>query len=232
MLALSMALHAEEIREVGGVRYRIVTAEPGQVRILWNDARGAPLRTFTAARDHLAKRGETVETLANGGIFEPGGIPSGLLVQDGRELRPLNPAEGHGNFFLKPNGVFFIHAGKASIIPADEWPRLGAKADFAVQSGPLLLHRGRVHPAFRPASENRLIRNGVGVDTKGRVVLVITDFHSPGLPNLHGFASLFLTLGCEDALFLDGDISQMKSGAAIDGASNLFGSMIAVVRKR
>jgi len=40
---------------------------------------------------------------------------------------------------------------------------------------------------------------------------------------------LLRALGCEDALFLDGDLSQMKSGKDIDKPSNLFGSMIAVV---
>lgn len=231
--ALTLLLHAgEEVRVVDGVKYRIVTAEPARVRIVWRDARGVPLRTFTAARDFLTTRGEAAGTLVNGGIFEPGGIPSGLMVQDGMELRPLNLAEGRGNFFLKPNGIFLIQGTKASIIAAEDWPRMGAKATFAVQSGPLLLHRGRIHPAFRAASENRLIRNGVGVDSKGRVILAITDFHSPALPNLHGFASLFLKLGCADALFLDGDISQMKSGAAIDGEGNRFGSIIAVTENR
>ena len=60
----------------------------------------------------------------------------------------------------------------------------------------------------------------------------MTDFNSPKFPNLYEFANLFQSLGCEDALFLDGDLSQMKSGSEITKASNHFGSIIAVLKKK
>jgi uncharacterized protein YigE (DUF2233 family) len=40
---------------------------------------------------------------------------------------------------------------------------------------------------------------------------------------------LFRNLGCEDALFLDGDLSQMRSGKDMHKPSNQFGSIIAVM---
>jgi hypothetical protein len=43
-----------------------------------------------------------------------------------------------------------------------------------------------------------------------------------------GVTYLFRSLGCEDALFLDGDISQMRSGEDVTKPSNNFGSIIAV----
>lgn len=52
----------------------------------------------------------------NGGIFEPGFVPSGLLVQDGVELTPINRNNGEGNFFLKPNGVFLPGPKGAAVI--------------------------------------------------------------------------------------------------------------------
>ena len=63
------------------------------------------------------------------------------------------------------------------------------------------------------------------------MILAITDINSPKHPNLYEFAQLFKQLGCEDALFLDGDISQMKTGAAMLEPSNGFGSYIAVKSK-
>jgi len=57
----------------------------------------------------------------------------------------------------------------------------------------------------------------------------MSDFHSPKFPNLHVFARFFQSMGCEDALFLDGDISQMHSGNDLKKPSNQFGSMIAVI---
>lgn len=228
--ALSLVASAQpEPVTAGGVRYRVLKVPPERVRVLWVGADGVPLRTFPAAVDHLRRQGLPVGAMMNGGIFEPGGVPSGLLVQDGRELRPVNRRDGEGNFYLKPNGIFMVGPAGAAVISTDEWPLKDAAARAAVQSGPLLLRRGKVHPRFNPASPSRLIRNGVGVDREGRVVLAATDFHSPKLPNLHEFAELFRTLGCDDALFLDGDLSQMRSGEDLDKPSNRFGSIIAVL---
>jgi len=165
----------------------------------------------------------------NGGIFEPGCIPSGLLIQDGGELTPVNRKDGDGNFFLKPNGIFLIGSKGAAVIQTDEYLLPGVEVRQAVQSGPLLLRRGKIHPAFNAGSSSRLNRNGVGVAKDGTVVFVMSDFHSPKHPNLHEFAQLFRSQGCEDALFLDGDISQMRSGKDLARPSNQFGSIIAVL---
>jgi uncharacterized protein YigE (DUF2233 family) len=95
----------------------------------------------------------------------------------------------------------------------------------------MLLREDQIHPAFNAASENRLHRNGIGVDKEGQVVLLMTDGNSAKFPNLHEFALAFRHLGCADALFLDGDISQMRSGEDLLRLSNRFGSIIAVVEK-
>jgi uncharacterized protein YigE (DUF2233 family) len=58
------------------------------------------------------------------------------------------------------------------------------------------------------------------------VVFAIT---APGeLVNFWDFAGLFLQLGCRDALFLDGDISQMAVDPDGPVASNRFGAMFVV----
>ena len=166
--------------------------------------------------------------MMNGGIFEPGGAPSGLLIQEGTELRPVNRKDGDGNFFLKPNGIFLIGTTGAAIVPTEVYPLGGVQLRYAVQSGPLLLQGGTIHPKLSSDSASRLHRNGVGTTKSGDVVLVITDPTSAKLPNLHEFARLFLSLGCGDAIFLDGIISQMRSGADITKPSNSFGTIIAI----
>jgi uncharacterized protein YigE (DUF2233 family) len=218
-----------EKRIVDGVTYHVLRASASSVRILWKDSKGIPLRTFPATMEYLNKSKTGVDTLMNGGIFEPGGVPSGLLVQDGKELRPVNRNDGNGNFFLKPNGVFLIGSAGAAVIRSDEYPLQGSKTTQAVQSGPLLLRYGKTHPLFNPGSGSRLHRNGVGVSKNGEVVFAMTDIDSPKFPNLHEFAELFRVLECENALFLDGDISQMRSGADLSKPSNNFGAIIAVI---
>ncbi len=216
---------------IGGVTYHVLRTPPEAVRIVWTDGGGGQLWTFPEAVRYLAERGETVDTAMNGGIFEPGGVPSGLLVQDGKVLRRVNRRDGEGNFFLKPNGVFLIGSAGATVVATEEYPPKGVKVRYAVQSGPLLLRRGKTHPSFNAGSSSRLHRNGVGVTPEGVVVFAMSDFHSPKFPNLHEFAAAFRELGCEDALFLDGDLSQMRWGEDLQRRSNPFGSIIAVVRK-
>ncbi|MFM7181015.1 MAG: phosphodiester glycosidase family protein [Verrucomicrobiales bacterium] len=228
----TVATGAPEIREIDGVKYHVLITTPESIRLVWKSKDGQPLRLFSAAAEHLEAEGHRVLTLMNGGIFEPGGIPSGLLVVDGKEERPVNRAAGKGNFFLQPNGIFFINDRGAGVRRTDEWPPADTRVNWAVQSGPLLLHADRVHPAFNAASANRLHRNGVGVDKAGEVVLLMSDGNSPKFPNLHEFAMAFRHLGCADALFLDGDISQMRSGGDLRRLCNRFGSMIAVVEKK
>jgi len=212
-----------------GVRYFVWKTSPEKVRVVWRDGDGKQLRDFPAAKTYLEGKGEKLLMLMNGGIFEPGGVPSGLMVQDGKELLPVNRKDGKGNFFLKPNGIFLISDKGARVIETGKWPLDGENLVYAVQSGPLLLEKGRVHPAFNKGSESRLLRNGVGVAKDGTVVFAISDWKGEKWPNLYGFAELFRSHGCEDALFLDGDISQMSFGENLGRRSNLFGSVIAVV---
>lgn len=213
-----------------GVHYHLVSVRTDHVRIVWAGDDGRPLRSFPAIHDHVVATGETPRVILNGGIFEPGGIPSGLLVQGGRMLRPLNTAEGRGNFYLQPNGVFFVSDAGAGVLTTAEYHRQPPpNVREAVQSGPLLLRRGQRHPAFNRASDSRLHRNGVGVRRDGVVVLLMTDFESDKRPNLWEFSDAFLALDCPDALFLDGDLCQLRTGEAMRQPGNLMGSFIVLV---
>ena len=168
-----------------GVIYEVVEAKPQHLRVLWKDSKGAPLRQFSAAAAYLRDQGETPLIMMNGGIFEADGRPSGLLVQEGKLLQPVNRSDGKGNFFLKPNGILEIAHGQARIVDTVEHRAEGPGVTYAVQSGPLLLKAGRIHPSFNKESNSRLHRNGVGVTAQGNVVLAITAFDSTRRPNLY-----------------------------------------------
>ncbi len=217
----------EESIESAGVKFRVVRVDPNHVQLVWNDETGHPYRTFDRVQAAFAKQGKTVKFITNAGIFEPGGIPSGLHIESGKPLRPLNLADAPGNFFLKPNGVCaFIH-GKPFIGTCPAWQKLAnGKETWGIQSGPLLLIAGQRHPAFNENSQSKLLRNGVGVDDKGRLVFAITD--KGEMVNLWDFAGLFLKLGCKNALFLDGTISQMSVNPDKLVSSNPFGVMFVV----
>ncbi len=175
------------------------------LEIFWLGPDGQPIRTFTRLARLLAADGRRIHFAANAGIYEPNYIPSGLLVADGKTLAPLNERAGRGNFYLQPNGVFFIEQGRAHVMETSRYAAARPSPRIATQSGPLLLEKGRVHPAFAPHSRSRLIRNGVGVDAHGRAHFLIARHPV----NLWEFAQAFKARGCSDALFLDGDISEM-----------------------
>lgn len=225
-----------------GAGFRILRVDPSRIVLVWKDANGVPLRSFEKALETVEAKGHRVAYLMNAGIFEPGCIPSGLHIEDGKILRPLNLANAPGNFFLKPNGVFWIHEASAApssktesanssapkrearIAPSETFAAMIAnkagvpsKTHHALQSGPLLLINGKRHPAFKNGSPNKLRRNGIGIDDQGQVILAITDDQSD--VNLYDFAGLFLKLKCQNALFLDGTISQLaKRPPASSGA--------------
>ncbi len=223
----------EQSVEYAGVKFRLVRVELERVELAWKNQAGEPYRTFEGVRADYAAAGRSVKFLMNAGIFEPGGIPSGLHLERGKTLHPLNLADAPGNFFLKPNGVIWIEKQPkktAFIAPSADFAarEQAANVEFemAVQSGPLLLIHGQRHPAFREGSANKLHRNGVGVDSANRLVFAITA--GGEMVNLWDFAGLFLKLDCRDALFLDGDISQMEVNPKQGVESNLFGAIFVV----
>jgi len=215
----------EESIESAGVKFRVVHLEPKLVQIAWKDESGVPYRSFDRVQAAFAKQGKSVRFLMNAGIFEPGGIPSGLHIEGGKTLRPLNPADAPGNFFLKPNGVCTFSPGGPFIGNCATWKSTG-KESWGIQSGPMLLIDGQRHPAFREGSISKLLRNGVGLDREGKFVFAITDKGQS--VNFWDFAGLFLKLGCKNALFLDGDISKMAVNPDKPVSSNQFGVMFVV----
>ncbi|MEO8353524.1 MAG: phosphodiester glycosidase family protein [Chthoniobacteraceae bacterium] len=223
---LLSSLKAEE------TRYRTFTADPAEVHVFWLDPAGKRFGQLSQLQRFLTSKSLEVKMLVNGGIFEPGGIPSGLLIADGKVAHPINLADGRGNFFLKPNGIVYVDESGSHISSTAAYVAASPSPRVAIQSGPLLLAKGQIHQTFRPASSSRLHRNGVGVLPGGKLLFAITEFGQPHYPNLYEFAEFFRQHGCRDALFLDGDLSQMETAPINKLApGNFFGSLIAVIGK-
>ena len=194
-----------------GVRIEVVTLPLSDYRVrLVSLGGGARLGDVSAA----------IRT--NAGIFEPDLRPTGLLIADGLEVRALNLDAGTGNFFLQPNGVFFIGDAGAAIVESSEFTPQGVRQ--ATQSGPLLVRHGELHPRFKAGSTNRLIRSGVGVKDAHTVVLAI----SRDEVSFFDFATFFRDeLGCSEALYLDGIISGLSvTGGSVDDDTGPFAAAV------
>lgn len=195
-------------------RYTVVKVDlrTERLALFLNDDTGAAFKRFDRLEAWLKARNKQLLFAVNAGMYHADFSPVGLLVREGREEAPLNLADGVGNFFRKPNGVFLVTADGPRIVEASEYPAL-AKAlrkgavQLATQSGPLLLHHGVLHPALIPNSDSRKTRNGVCV-SGATAIFVFAE--TP--VNFYDFALYFRdVLHCREALYLDGTVSALYS---------------------
>ncbi len=211
LLALCVAAAASLAATPAGAppRYTVVKIDlrKDRLALFLRDDTGVEFKRFDRLESWLAARNRQLVFAMNAGMYHADFSPVGLLVQDGREVSPLNLSDGAGNFFLKPNGVFLVSGTRPRVVESSEYPAVSKDVRLATQSGPLLLRRGVVHPAFIPDSDSRKIRNGVGVSGHTAVFVISED-----PVNFYEFALYFRdVLHCRDALYLDGTVSAMHS---------------------
>jgi uncharacterized protein YigE (DUF2233 family) len=191
-------------RQVEGANYTICTIDlrQNQIRLFWRGADGEVIGSFERLR--ATPEGAKLVFAMNAGMYDESRSPVGLYVENGRELKKANTASGPGNFHLKPNGVFFVSDRTAGVLETSRYLKEGVNADYATQSGPMLVINGRIHPKIAENGPSRKIRNRSRVRDKTTVVFAISE-----QPVTFGaFARLFKDeLACSNALFLDGSIS-------------------------
>ncbi|KAA6204856.1 MAG: hypothetical protein DU430_06980 [Candidatus Tokpelaia sp.] len=191
-----------------GQSFIICRARPGRdtIRLFLTDNAGRPYKYFRNIRAELAQHGQKPLFLMNAGMYHKDYRPVGLYIENGKPLYPPARHSGKGNFFMKPNGIFYIASGKAGIMETEAFIKAGIKADLATQSGPLLVRGNRLHHRFILNSPYKEYRNGVGVTAQGEVLFAISE----GKVNFDTFARLFRDgLHTPDALFFDGSISSL-----------------------
>jgi uncharacterized protein YigE (DUF2233 family) len=174
-------------------------------------------------------KGKREVGIMNAGMYNTtDGFPQGLLITQGKMIRDLDLTENtqYGNFYLQPNGVFFVDSiGKMGVLERKQYIKFSASYKVpivqATQSGPMLVIDGNIHPVFKYGSTNLNIRNGVGIfkgsDRSAAVFLI-----SEQPVNLYEFALVFRNIfQCDQALYLDGAISKMY----INESGNILGKM-------
>lgn len=199
-----------------------VNLRRAKLRMLWQRKEGAPFETPRAAFEWLKTRGDRPLAVMNAGIYGKDDQPLGLHIEEGKVLHALNQLSGSGNFYLLPNGVFYVGRDGAFIQETSAYATMAGRVKVrqATQSGPLLLLSGKIHPRFLPDSQSALIRNGVGVKNPWEVYLVISR---SGI-NFYRFARFFRDrLGCQDALYLDGNISRLHAPKWGRSAAGILG---------
>ncbi len=231
----AVAGKAERVRHLDSdyVVYTVDSAED-DLGLFWRNEKGQAFGSFARLRDHLSSQGRRVRFAINAGLYSTAGVPLGLHVEQSKVLRELNLGGlegGQWNFYLKPNGVFYIADHRPAILETSRFAKLEMRPVLACQSGPLLLGEGRFHPAFRPNSTNYHLRSAVGVTKDGRVVFAMSEKKV----RFYDLALLFKEkLGCDDALYLDGQICSIylpELGYEAEASGTRFAGMFAVTAK-
>ena len=225
LLAVLLSFSPQKHHTDDNIISYIADPKTQDLQLYWKDDKGEIIQSIQNLKDHLARKNKKLVFAMNGGMFKAGNIPVGLFIQQQQTITALDTAEGSGNFYLKPNGVFYITKdNQAAICTTGDFTNKNA-AKWATQSGPMLVINGDIHPGFNKGSANVNIRNGVGILPDHKIVFAMSKTPI----NFYDFAEYFKTLGCKNALYLDGFVSRTylpeKNWIQTDGN---FGVIIAV----
>ncbi len=206
-----------------------VDPKKDNLKLYWRDDKKKPFKSIGNLKSWLEGKGQQLVFAMNAGMYKPDNAPQGLFIEEGKVIVPLDTASGNGNFYLKPNGVFYTTVDNKAVICRTEDFKSSKMIRYATQSGPMLLVDGRIHAAFTEGSKNVHIRNGVGMLANGKVLFAM----SKKKVNLYDFANYFKRSGCRTALYLDGFVSRTylpeKQWVQKDGN---FGVIIGVTASR
>jgi uncharacterized protein YigE (DUF2233 family) len=199
------------------------------LKLYWKDDKGQPLKSIQRLKELVESKQQQLLFAMNAGMYMTDNTPLGLFIQNGKTIKPLNKRSGTGNFYLKPNGVFYIDSENNPVICATEKFIDNGKIKFATQSGPMLVIDGAIHPVFEQGSKNVNIRNGVGILPNNKLLFAMSKKEI----NFYDFANYFKNAGCKNALYLDGFVCRSflpeKNWVQLDGN---FGVIIGVVKPR
>ncbi|AYN00366.1 phosphodiester glycosidase family protein [Chryseobacterium sp. 3008163] len=174
------------------------------ISFYWKDNDGKVFKSIDNLKKNVEREDKNLKFAMNGGMFEKNNLPKGLYIQDFKILNKIDTLSGEGNFYLNPNGIFYLTKNNDAELIETKKFKHDSNIKYATQSGPMLLINDEINPIFKKDSKNLNIRNGVGILKNGNVVFVM----SKNEVNFYNFASIFKQLGCKKALYLDGFVSR------------------------
>jgi len=147
----------------------VATGQQATLHIALFSSRVATLRVVDQPqppRQDLAVAIRNTNALAgvNGGYFDPGDAPVGLLISEGRLLSPMRKAK-------LLTGILFASADRVDVVRTSHFS-IKEKPQAAVQCGPLLIDHGESVAGLNDSRRAR--RTFAAVDGKGGAILGIS----------------------------------------------------------
>jgi len=234
ILSLTLASYYQtksyNAKQKAEIIYYTVNPQIQQLQFFWKNDSGNIIGNFANLKAWLESKNTELVFAVNGGMFNKDQSPQGLYIENGKVLAKADTLQaGYGNFYLQPNGIFYVTDDNGAVVCKTADFTYTHNIKFATQSGPMLLIDSKIHPAFTQGSKNLYIRNGVGILPNGNILFAM----SKQKINFYDFATFFKSMGCKNALYLDGFVSRIylpsKNMMQTDG--NL-GVMIAEIKSQ
>ncbi len=205
----------------------IVNPKKQKLEFFWKNGKGENYKNAENLILWLKTKNRKLIFSTNGGMYKKDNSPQGLYIENGIKKAEIDTSNGNGNFYLKPNGIFYLTTEKEPKICETRKFQDNGKIKYATQSGPMLILNGEIHSAFKKESVNLNIRNGVGILPNNQIIFAMSKKEI----NFYEFAEYFKKLGCKNALYLDGFVSRTylpeKNWEQLDGN---FGVIIGVTK--
>lgn len=203
----------------------IVNPKQQNTALYWKDEKNENFSTILNLKLWMEKHHKRLLFAMNAGMYKKDHTPQGLFIENQIIKSKIDTTAGNGNFYLKPNGIFYLTTDNTPVICKTPQFIQSKKIKYATQSGPMLVIDGKIHAAFAASSTNLNIRNGVGILPSNKLLFAMSKKEI----NFYDFAEYFKKMGCKNALYLDGFVSRAylpeKNWIQTDGD---FGVMIGV----
>ena len=145
-----------------------------------------------ASADQFAERSKALLSI-NGGFFDHQFNPLGLRINNKKVENPIKHISWWGIFYLK---------NKEAYISSLKHFNQDADIDFAIQSGPRLIIKGKI-PSLKPGDADR---SALGITKEGKIIILVSTNAAMSTNKL---AHLLKAppLSCVNAINLDGGSS-------------------------
>lgn len=229
LLVLSSALSFQFKWKNADDDFVFYVANPKQQQITFylKNKEGINFGSIAHLKSWLGQNKKELVFATNGGMYKKDKSPQGLYIENNSTIEKLDVNGGNGNFYLKPNGVFYLKTNKEAVICKTEDFKENKSIKYATQSGPMLIADGEIHKAFNKSSTNLNIRSGVGMLPNNEIIFAMSKKEI----NFYEFAEFFKDKGCKNALYLDGFVSRTycpnQNWVQTDGD---FGVIIGIIK--
>jgi uncharacterized protein YigE (DUF2233 family) len=152
----------------------IVDIKKQEIKLYWKNEQQENFKSIQNLKNWLDKHHKLLVFAMNAGMYKQNNAPQGLFIENQKTITPLDTTSGNGNFYLKPNGVFYCTVDSFPMICTTTNFMDNGNIKYATQSGPMLVIDGQIHSAFKGNSTNLNIRNGVGILPDNKIIFAMS----------------------------------------------------------